>query len=153
MPPLTTTCAPGSKDINDIILLSVFAPASVDVNRMSTSARASAGMTFECVPPFTTLTVTVVPSSGSLSSCSRIVCFASSSTALTPFSGSNPACAARPLTSTVNIPVPFLAVFTLPPVAGGSITSVARDFLASASTRGLPLGLPLSSSQVNKIVI
>ena len=51
------------------------------------------------------------------------------------------------------MPVPFLAVFTLPPLAGGSITKVARDFLASASTKGLPLGLPLSSSHVKRIVI
>ncbi len=43
--------------------------------------------------------------------------------AFTPFSGSNPACAAFPFTVIVKRPTPFLAVFNLPskPKGGSKI--------------------------------
>ena len=55
------------------------------------------------------------------------------SSALTPFSGSSPACAARPRTITSNVPVPLRPVFTAPPSALGSSTST----LPHASARCL----------------
>ena len=51
------------------------------------------------------------------------------------------------------MPVPFLEVFTRPPLADGSSTSTARAFLASASTRARPLELPFEDGSFDAATV
>ena len=64
--------------------------------RRSTWMTQSAATTLGRVPPRTTPALTVTPGQRPLSACSATILWAASSTALRPFSGSTPACAARP---------------------------------------------------------
>ncbi len=72
-----------------------------------------------------TVGVTVVPTLGSASAVIASTWCAASTRALTPFSGSSPAWAARPWTTTSNVPAPLRPIFTAPPSAAGSSTSTA----------------------------
>ena len=69
-----------------------------------------------------------------------------------PFSGSRPACDARPWTTTSNVPVPLRPVFNAPPSALGSSTSTVPQATAPAP-RSAPASCPepTSSSAVNSI--
>ncbi len=64
------------------------------------------------MPADATVGVTVVPSSGRASAAIASTWWAASTSALTPFSGSSPACAARPCTTTSKPPVPLRPIFT-----------------------------------------
>ena len=79
------------------------------------------------------------------------MCSASSCTAFTPFSGSTPACAQRPVTIISAVPTPFRAVFNRPlrPKEGSS-TSTASLRRASLVIARRELALPISSSEVHK---
>ena len=108
------------------------------------------------VPALATVGVTVVPSSALPNVEMRCTWCASSRSALIPFSGSNPACEARPVMRTSNVPVPLRAIFNAPPSALGSSTSTA-PFLPSACARSSMSARlveePISSSAVHNISI
>ena len=72
--------------------------------------------------------------------------------ALTPFSGSIPACAALPIAFSANLPIPLRAVFNAPPGSDGSSTKTARHGLASDSVTVREEVLPTSSSLTSKTV-
>src|ERR1700685_3769144 len=112
---------------------------------MSTMARACSGTTLVIVPPLTTVDCTVIPRRGSFIFISRAICSASSCTAFTPFSGSIPACAERPVTSISAPPTPLRCVFRRPwrPNAGSS-TSTASLRRASCSIARRELSPPRS---------
>ena len=111
--------------------------------------RASAGTTLSAVPALATVGVTVVPSSGRASSTMASTWWAASTRALTPFSGSSPACDARPWTTTSNPPVPLRPVLTAPPSAAPSSTRTAPQARARSSISALDAPEPTSSSDVN----
>ena len=69
--------------------------------------------------------------------------------ALTPFSGSSPAWAARPRTMTSNVPTPLRPVFSAPPSADGSSTSTAPQASARSSISARDVAEPISSSDEN----
>jgi argininosuccinate synthase len=75
--------------------------------------------------------------------------WATSTSALTPFSGSSPACAARPCTTTSNVPQPLRPVFSAPPSADGSSTSTAPHARARSSISSRDASEPTSSSALN----
>ena len=69
-----------------------------------------------------------------------------------PFSGSMPACAARPIALIVNRPTPFRDVFNAPPGSDGSSTRTALHWPASDSIKARDELLPTSSSLVSSTV-
>ena len=70
--------------------------------------------------------------------------------ALIPFSGSSPACAARPWTSMTKSAVPLRPIFTAPFI-DASKTKTARALLADSSMRARDALEPTSSSVVQSI--
>ena len=107
---------------------------------------------FDTVPDDSAVGVTVVPSAASASPATASTWCASSTVALTPRSGSSPACAARPTARTSYSDTPLRAVFSAPPSADASSTSAARQPAASASISPRDVGDPSSSSPVTSSV-
>ena len=104
------------------------------------------------VPARITVGVTVVPRAGSASAETTRAWWASSRVALTPSSGSSPACAARPSTRTSYSETPLRAVFSAPPSAEASSTRATDASRASSSMRAREVGEPISSSPVTSRV-
>jgi hypothetical protein len=91
-------------------------------------------------------TFTVTPGQRPLSACRRVVRPAAASTALRPFSGSTPACAARPVTVMRASRMP-LRLDTMSPFARAhSSTRHTSDSVASSRITGVDVGDPISSS-------
>ena len=90
--------------------------------------------------------VTVVPVDGSPNVAMQPISSAAATNELIPFSGSSPACAARPWTRTSNVPVPLRPVFSAPPSALGSRTSTAPHAAARSSISARDVLEPISSS-------
>jgi len=86
---------------------------------MSASALALFGMMLRFSPPATMVQLTVVPLSGSPGSLSCTSWCASSSTALRPSSGAEPAWEDLPFTSSITALMPLVAVVTAS-LSGGS---------------------------------
>jgi len=110
-------------------------------------------MTLGRSPPSTVPTLTVTPRAGSLSAKSFWMTWESSRIALTPRSGSSPACAARPLMVIVYLPTPLRAVFNAP--AGPSDGSRIRARSAARASRvmcGAESRLPISSSELRNTI-
>ena len=120
---------------------------------MSTVADASSATTFGRVPPAITPTLSDTPGATARSRCRSTIWAASSWTALEPWSGSTPACAATPCTLRRNSPHPFRAVLTAPPSRPGSSTNTASLWRASRSMTERELTLPRSSSDVHSMTI
>ena len=121
---------------------------------MSTDACACSGTTFVSVPPLTTVVCTVIPRRGSFNRIKRSICSASSCTALTPFSGSIPACAERPVTI-ISAPPDSLALRFQTPIA--SIRRLQHQHRVAPSRfpldrppRTLAANLLIRSPQENK---
>ena len=100
MPPCSTTDAPGSAGASARRPASTLSSSACDQARTSTAKRPAAGTVLDVVPAVTAVGVTVVPAASSARAATRWTWWASSTVALTPFSGSSPAWAARPTTST-----------------------------------------------------
>ena len=90
---------------------------------------------------------TVVPCSFDSSPLSSSICAASSTEALTPFSGSRPACAARPIALISYIAVPLRPVLTFPS-SEASKTRTAAAFFDTSLIKSRDAKLPVSSSVV-----
>ena len=140
IPPSTSSRMSGSTGVRARIACSTRSPSARSVTRRSTRIRASAGTTLSAVPACATVGVTVVPTSGRPSWLIASTWCDASTNALTPFSGSRPACAARPCTMSSNPPVPLRPIFSTPPGAAGSSTSTAPQAWArcSISARDAP---------------
>ena len=82
--------------------------------RTSIRADASAGTVLTAVPAATSVGVTVVPSSGRASAASGEQLVSELDAAFAPFSGSRPACAARPRTLISYSDTPLRSVFSAP---------------------------------------
>ena len=123
--PETFIVAPSTTGFNCDISSSMRSFSSGNTTRTSTLIIAASGTTFSELPAVATVGVTVVPSSTRAIATMRCTCAASSTSALIPFSGSSPACEARPTIFTVKVPTPLRAIFNAPPSALGSSTSTA----------------------------
>ncbi len=121
--PLTVTVAPGTVGESAANAASTRAFSAGSLMRVSTMMWAAAGTTFSVVPADATVGVTVVPTSGRANEAIACTWAASSTSELMPFSGSSPACDARPAMSTRNVPTPLRPTFSAPPSADGSMTS------------------------------
>ena len=119
-----------------------------DHARVDTDAWSSPARRCRRCPPWPTVGVTVVPVSGSPNVAIRAISCAAATSELMPFSGSSPACAARPCTATSNVPVPLRPVFNAPPSALGSSTSTAPHASARSSISARDAFEPTSSSAV-----
>ena len=100
--------------------------------RRSTSRTASSATTFGRLPPLTTPTFRVTPSQRPLSASSSITWWAAARIALRPFSGSTPACAARPWTVRRRSTVPFRADTMSPLARAHSRTKQTSEARASS---------------------
>ena len=100
IPPSISTAASGSTGARARRAASTRCCSATVRARTSTANDASAGTVFRVVPATASVGVTVVPTAGSPSAATASTWCASSTEAFTPFSGSRPACAARPFTST-----------------------------------------------------
>ena len=148
-PPSTSSRAAGSTGVSAAIAASSRSASPSSATRTSTRMRASAGTTLSAVPALATVGVTVVPSSGRASATMASTWCAASTSALTPFSGSSPAWAARPWTTTSKPPVPLRPILSAPPSAAGSSTSTAPQAAARSSISARDAPEPTSSSAVN----
>ena len=120
--------------------------------RTSTKTDADAGTVLVVVPDVATVGVTVVPWSGSASSVIASTVWASSTVALTPRSGSRPAWAARPVTTTSYSDTPLRSILRAPPGADASSTSAPRAPRAVSSMSAREVVEPTSSSPVTSSV-
>ena len=148
--------APGTTGTSEDINFSTRIFSSGTTTRASTNTCASAGTVLSVVPALATVGVTVVPSSALPNVEMRCTWCASSSRALIPFSGSNPACEARPVMRTSNVPVPLRAILSAPPSALGSSTNTAPVFPRPCARSSMSVRLveePTSSSEVQSISI
>ena len=134
-PPLISSRASGFSTFSEFISASTRSRSTASTTRTSIEIFASAGTTLSAVPTTATVGVTVVPSSAFPKVLMRKICADASTRALTPFSGSRPACEARPSTCNSNVPVPLRAVFKAPPSALGSRTKTAPQALARSTMR------------------
>ena len=148
--PVTFIDAPATVVDNSDISRSMRTFSSGKTTRTSTLIIAASGTTFSALPAVATVGVTVVPSSGRAIATIRRTCSESSISALIPFSGSRPACEARPAICTVKVPTPLRAIFNAPPSALGSSTSTAPVARARASISSREVSEPTSSSAVIK---
>ncbi len=78
------------------------------------------------------------------------ICRAASRMALRPSSWREPEWAGRPSTVTSNRPTPLRAVTIRPPSRAGSVTSTQAALRPSSSMTARVVGLPISSSGVNR---
>ena len=112
--------------------------------RKSTSSRHSAAMTFGRVPPAITPAFTVTPSHRPFSPCRASTARAAARIALCPFSGSTPACAARPWKSITRSTTPFRAL-TMSPLARAHSRTSAASCSANCSRDGVTRSFSMSS--------
>ncbi len=106
----------------------------------------SAATTLGRVPPRTTPAFTVTPGQRPFSACSAMILWAASSTALRPFSGSTPACAARPVMRSSKSAMPLRELTMSPLARAPSRTSATSTVAACAWMTGVLTGEPISSS-------
>src|SRR3984885_7082659 len=99
-PPLTWSTASGTTGSSDRIAASTRACSALSHIRTSPANEPTAGTVLDVVPDDSAVGVTEVPRSGSPNPATASTWWASSTVALTPRSGSSPACAARPTART-----------------------------------------------------
>ena len=114
--------------------------------RRSISRLACSATTLDLVPPLTTPAFTDTPGQRPFSSVSASVLCAASTIALRPFSGSTPACAARPVTSSTKSAMPLRALTMLPLARAASRMNATSTFSAALRITGVLDGEPISSS-------
>ena len=130
-----------------LIDLSIRSSSALVKDLTSISRVAIAGTVFVVVPDFITVGTAVVPNFGFSKAEICKTSFAISVVALIPFSGSNPAWAASPVTLIWYIAVPLRPVLALPSNEA-SKTSTASAPLDNLIIKSFEVALPVSSSVV-----
>ena len=113
--------------------------------RASTVSSAASGTTFDALPARATVAVSVVPAIRRREASRNATKRDSSTSAEAPFSGSRPACAARPRKRTRKTPQPLRATLAAPS-SDGSSTSTRRCRRATLTVSSREASEPTSSS-------